>query len=85
MVHIGTMSCMVRVLVTYQLLHICMFVFFFLLDIQICVLVPSKIKHSRIDLSVSSALKLIQICVLVLSAYSGVLCLPHVYLMSFTG
>ena len=80
MVHMGTISRMVRVLVTYQLVHICML--FFFLDIQSCVLVPSKIKHSRIDLSVSSALKFIQICVLVPSAYSGVLCSPHVHLMS---
>ena len=45
---------------------------FFLLDIRICVLVPSKINHSCIDLSVSSALKFVHICVLVPSAYSEV-------------
>ena len=68
----GTISRTVRVLVTYQLVHICMLVFFFLLDIRICVLVPSKIKHSRINLSVSSALKLVRICMLVPSAYPEV-------------
>ena len=45
----------------------------FFLGVRICVLVPSKIKSSRANLSASSALKLVQIRVLVPSAYSGVL------------